>query len=535
MSANPETVAALLPLFMATPLVAAALGVIFPWAWVRNTLAVGVPVVGAAAGVGLVVFCGRHGAVGENVGGYVPGVAIAFAADTFSGVMIAVTSVVCVAAVWFAMAVGEAAASRFFLPLVLMLMGGVYGALCTADLFNLFVCIEVMLLPSYALLAMTGTIHRLRSGRVFILVNLVTSAVLVVGVTMIYATAGTPNLPALAGAAHGHGPVVVAGALVLIALSIKAGLFPVHTWLPRTYPYTSPAVMALFSGLHTKVALYAMFRIYSVMFGVDSRWQWLIVAVCIPAMLLGAFAGMAETTMRSMLAYQMVGGMPLIVVALAFGPTPTLLAAAIFYMVHHMVTVSSLVLSSGAIEETYGTGRLRVLAGIMRSDPVVAAVFVAGALSIVGLPPFSGVVGKLWLVLALAQQGSTAAWLVLAAVVVAGMGSLLTMLKLWREVFWGRPMDPKVVDPALAVPARVVWPSAVMMVMSLGMVLGAGPAVTVANGAAQALLDVQGYQAAVFGGQAPVAEAAPGGAGLAGAGLEPAQVPVVDGGKDGGH
>ena len=520
-----STIAALLPLFLAGPLAAAALAAMLPWKIARIALAFVVPIVGFAAGLSLMIYHWNHPAIAENVGGYAAGIAIPFASDSFSSLMITMTSIVCLVSVWFATAVGEMNA-RFYPALVCMLMGGVYGAMSTADLFNLFVCIEVMLLPSYALLAMTGTLQRLRSGRLFVLVNLITSAVLVIGVTLTYATAGTSNLPALASAARGNGPVVVTGGLILLALAIKAGLFPVHTWLPRTYPNTSPAVMALFSGLHTKVAFYAIFRIYAVMFGLDDRWSWLILVICVAAMLVGSWAGLGERTMRSVLAYQMVNGMPFMLVGLAFvGHDPRrMLAAGVFYAVHHMTVIASLALSIGSIEETYGTGRLQRLSGLMRRDPLVAAVFVAGALSIVGLPPFSGVIGKLGVVMAVASDYSVKSWIVLAAIVIAGMGALLSMLRLWREVFWGKPMNPQYVDRQLAVPVRFILPSAVMALMSAGLLVGAGPAISATNHAADSLLNVKAYQSAVLGDDA-VGVANTGGAGLTGDSHDPAEVP----------
>ena len=524
--------AAYLPLFMAIPLLAAGIAAMVPGKIVRNALMFAVPSVGLIGGVWLLIYHLHHGAAAVNVGSFAGGVAIPFASDEFSALMITATSIVALTAIWFGAVVGETAA-RFFPALVLMLLAGVYGALLTADLFNLFVCIEVMLLPSYALLAMTGALQRLRAGRVFILVNLVTSTFLVVGVGLIYATAGTTNLGALAGAADGHGPVVVAGGVVLIALAIKAGLVPVHTWLPRTYPMTSPTVMALFSGLHTKVAFYGIFRVYTVVFGLDSRFSWLIAIVCVVAMIVGSWAGIGERSMRGVLAYQMVNGMPFILVVLALDENDPqrLLAAGIFYAIHHMMTVGSLSLSIGAVEETYGTGRLRRLSGLMRRDPLAAALFVCGALSIVGLPPFSGVIAKLGLVTAVASVGTTEAYIVLAAIVIAGLGALIAMVRLWREVYWGKPMNPQFVDRSLAIRGRFLVPSFVMMLCSLGLLVGAGPMIDVTNEAADALLDVQSYSASILGDE-PVGVAPQGGAGLNDAGPDPAPIPdelIVEG------
>ena len=487
----------MLPLFMASGLAGAALAVVSPWRVLRDALALVIPALGTVAGIWLFATTAQHGTIAHSVGLFTGGVAIPFAADALSAVMIVAASIVAFASNWFALVVGETRA-RFYPALTLMLLGGVYGALLTADLFNLFVFIEVMLLPSYGLITMTGSWSRLAGGRMFVLVNLLTSTVLLIGVSIVYGVIGTVNLAALAGAAKGNGPLTVAMGLVVLALSVKSGLFPVHTWLPRTYPGTSAAVMGLFSGLHTKVAVYALYRIYVVVFDLDQRWAWTIVIFCVVSMLVGSFAGLAEHAMRRIIAYQMVTGMPYIVVMLAFSaddPTRAI-AAGLVYMVHHMITVGSLVLTAGAIEETYGTDLLSRLDGLARRDPLVAAVFAMGAFSIVGFPPFSGLWGKVLVVTEIARAGDWHAWLVIAVIIVASFGALLSMIRLWREVFWGGNVQ---LPDGLYVPLTKLAPGAALIVVSVGMFIAGGALIDAAMTAASGLLDVSGYQHAILG------------------------------------
>lgn len=487
----------MLPLFMASGLAGAALAVVSPWRVVRDALALVIPALGTVAGIWLFATTAQHGTIAHSVGLFTGGVAIPFAADALSAVMIVAASIVAFASNWFALVVGETRA-RFYPALTLMLLGGVYGALLTADLFNLFVFIEVMLLPSYGLITMTGSWSRLAGGRMFVLVNLLTSTVLLIGVSIVYGVIGTVNLAALAGAAKGNGPLTVAMGLVVLALSVKSGLFPVHTWLPRTYPGTSAAVMGLFSGLHTKVAVYALYRIYVVVFDLDQRWAWTIIIFCVVSMLVGSFAGLAEHAMRRIIAYQMVTGMPYIVVMLAFSaddPTRAV-AAGIVYMVHHMITVGSLVLTAGAIEETYGTDLLSRLDGLARRDPLVAAVFAMGAFSIVGFPPFSGLWGKVLVVTEIARAGDWHAWLVIAVIIVASFGALLSMIRLWREAFWGGNVQ---LPDGLYVPLTKLAPGAALIVVSVGMFIAGGALIDAAMTAASGLLDVSGYQHAILG------------------------------------
>lgn len=490
----------ILPLFVGVPLVLMALTAIAPWALARNTLALVTPALTASGGAWLFAYTAAHGTISHSVGLYIGGVAIPFAGDQFAAIMIVTTSIVTFGANWFAIVVGETKA-QFYPALTLMLLTGVMGALLTADLFNFFVFIEVMLLPSYGLLAMTGTWARLSSGRAFVLVNLATSTLLLIGVVIVYGVTGSVNIAVLQGAAAGNGPATVAMGIVVVAMVIKAGVFPVHTWLPRTYPQSSASVMGLFSGLHTKVAVYILFRIYVVIFDLSDRWVWVIIGFSILSMLVGSFAGLAENSMRRVLAYQMVTGMPFILVMLAFtsGNEQHALAAGILYMLHHMITVGSLILTAGAVEETYGTDLLSKLSGIAKRDPLVAAVFAAGAFSIVGFPPFSGLWGKVLVILNVAEARSTAAWIVIGVMIVASFAAFLAVLRIWRKVFWGPGMNKQRIPEHLRVPFARLAPGAALIVVSFGMFIFAGPLVSATQAAAAALIDVPSYVAAVLG------------------------------------
>ncbi|MDN6376952.1 MAG: monovalent cation/H+ antiporter subunit D family protein, partial [Corynebacterium sp.] len=153
---DPDALGALLALFVVVPLLASGLAAALPWAFLRRLLGLAVPVFGIVAGVLLLLQVSGGGettVVAHNIGDFVGGVSIPLVADTLSAVMIVTTSIVALTATWFAETVGESKA-RFYPAMTLMLLAGVWGSFLTADLFNLFVFIEVMLMPSFGLLAM---------------------------------------------------------------------------------------------------------------------------------------------------------------------------------------------------------------------------------------------------------------------------------------------------------------------------------------------------------------------------------------------
>ncbi|MGC5628621.1 monovalent cation/H+ antiporter subunit D family protein [Georgenia sp. Z1344] len=430
--------AAVLPLFVAVPLlVGGLLVVVGDRPRVQAVTSFAVLAASLAGGVALVAHFRDGGAIAHDVGMWETGIAIPFVADMFSALMLVVTGILTLTCTAFAHASGRAA-SRYFGPLVLVLTAGVNGILLTGDIFNMFVFIEVMVVPAYGLYVLarpaSATLGQIAGARLFVTVNMLTSTLFVSGVGLVYGVAGTVNLAELQGAAAEDPFVAAAGAVCLFALSIKAAVVPVHGWLAKAYPGTSPAVTALFSGLNTKVAIYAIYRIYAVLFDGDSRYLWIGVVAFAATMVIGVLGAVGETTTRSILAFHMVSQIGYILLGVALF-TLAGLTAGIFYLLHHMIVKASLFLSTGAIEVRYGTGRVGALSGIARREPVLAVAFFVAALSLAGIPPFSGFVAKLSLITASIGAGEIGAVVVMLAV---SLVTLLSMLKIWSGMFWDR-------------------------------------------------------------------------------------------------
>ena len=423
----------LLPLFVGAPLLLGALLFVVPPKHPLQAIVGLVSLLAMLAGaVTLLAVTASGAVVAHQVALWPGGIAIPFAADTFSSLILVGASLVALISFQYMLVSGESR-SPFIPALVLILMGGVAGALLTADLFNLFVFIEVMLLPSYGLLIFLSRRHNMAASRLYVVVNLLASTLFLAGVGLIYAVEGTVNLAALAGA--GDNPATaVATAVCLAAIAVKAAVFPVHGWLTRAYSFASPAVAALFSGLHTKVAVYIVYRISSVIYEGDRAWMTAILIVAALTLVVGALASLGERDIRPLLVFQMVSGIGFILVGVALF-TPLGLTAGIVYMVHHIVVMGALLLTASAIEHTYGSGRLDRVAGLRTREHAVTAVFVIGALSLAGLPPFSGFVAKYALVLASADAGVVAVALLL---VVVSLFVLMAMMKVWAEMFNGK-------------------------------------------------------------------------------------------------
>jgi multicomponent Na+:H+ antiporter subunit D len=199
----------------------------------------------------------------------------------------------------------------------------------------------------------------------------------------------------------------------------------------------------------------------------------------------------------------MIAGVGYILVGVGIG-TQLGLAAGLFYMVHHILVMGSLLLSSGAIEHAYRTNQFVGLSGLMRREPLLAVIMALGMMSLIGFPPSSGFFGKVGVARAAADLDGFQIWLVLGALLVASIGTLLAMSRLWTDVFWGPPIEempsrgkgrtkPPVVPEDTRLRTRTLAPAGALLLLSLAIFVVPGPLWELCLQAAEGLLDVTDY------------------------------------------
>ena len=502
---------ALLPLVVALPFLAGAVTLVTV-RWPRIQRVVALATLGAGLGLALALGAGviAGGPVAVQVGGWPAGYAIPLVADGLAVSLMVVMSLLAIACVTFAMVTREDR-DRRYLPLILIVIGGVTGALLTGDLFNLFVFFEVMLAGSYVLIGIgRGAI---RPSAVYIIVSLIASTLLLAGVALLYGAAGTVHLGRLHGAALGDDATALATVVILIALAVKSAAVPVHGWLPNAYPAAMPGVTALFSGLLTKVGVYALLRVSSVLFDGQSMLPAVWAVVAVTTMVVGVAGALGRSDVSGILAFHMVSQIGYLLAILALMDSPAAVAAGIFFLLQYILVKGGLFLVAGVIAHNEGSQRLSDLAQVARRSPALAAVFLILALSLAGLPPLSGFVAKYLLAIAAFEAGAFA---VGGAIVAVSLFTLLSMLKIWNEVFWSEHTGATDVprsrsrvvtvpaggsdDPAQVRPPRrslrrvlLIAPAATLAAITLAAGLGAAPIIEIAEVAATHLLDPTEY------------------------------------------
>jgi multicomponent Na+:H+ antiporter subunit D len=495
----------LVPLPIVVPLVAAAGALLLHrrLRWQRVLSGVAVTGCVAASGVLLAVVA-RDGTAVTQLGGWPAPVGITLVADLFSALLLAVSmvTVLCV----LAFAVGQLdrlTESRFFHPLYLVLAAGVSASFLTGDLFNLFVAFEIMLISSYVLLTLAGGRESIRPAMTYVVVNLLASTLFITAVGLVYAATGTVNLADLAGRVSDlpAGVQEPLRLLLFVVFGIKAAIFPLFFWLPDSYPTAPTSITAVFAGLLTKIGVYAIIRTQTVVFSEAGRGpDTLILFLAGATMLVGVLGAIAQDDVKRILSFHIVSQIGYMVLGLGLFSVAGLAGATLF-MVHQIPVKTSLFLVGGVVESMTGTGALHRLGGLARRAPLVAALFMLGALSLAGLPPFSGFFGKLALVAAGFEADR---WLISGIALGASILTLFSMTKIWTGVFWGDPDQPPPLPEAhgegrLRPPALMTAATVALVGVTLAIAVVAEPLYGMSLRAGEELADPNSYVEAVLG------------------------------------
>lgn len=354
----------------------------------------------SAMAVALVVKVDADGPSVVHVGGWRAPIGISLVADRFSTILLCVSMLTMLAVLVYSIGERDAEQTHVgFHPLYLMLAAGVSLSFLTGDLFNLFVAFEIMLMASYALLTLGGRRSQVRSGMTYVVISLIASTLFLLTLGFVYAATGTVNMADLHGKIADLPPGVRSALAIslLVVFGIKSAVFPLFFWLPDSYPTAAAPVTALFAGLLTKIGIYAMIRSQTLLFPPDTWPGDLLLVIAGLTMVIGVLGAVAQNDIRRLLSFHIVSQIGYMVMGLGLFSAAGLAAATVF-IVHQIVVKTSLFLIAGLVERHTGTDELDRLSGVARREPLLAVLFLAAALSLAGLPPLSGFVGKLALV-----------------------------------------------------------------------------------------------------------------------------------------
>lgn len=456
------------------------------------------------SGIALVGVVTQSGPLVLELGNWPAPFGITFVADLLSAILVTLTGVVGLAVVVFSLATIDLQRERFaYYPLLLLLLMGVCGAFLTGDIFNLYVWFEVLLIASFVLLALGSERAQMEGAIKYVTINLISSMLFLVAVGLLYAEAGTLNMADLARVlpdAATPGLITAISTLFLIAFGIKAAMFPLYFWLPAAYHTPPPVVSAVFAGLLTKVGVYALLRLFTLVFVGDVGYTHTIVLVVAGiTMIVGVLGALAHSEIRRILSFLIVSHIGFAVMGLGLY-TPAGLSGAVFYIVEDMLVLTGLFLATGIIYQVMPNDDLRNLGGFYAAAPVFGLLFLLPALSLAGVPPLSGFFAKLALLQASLQIGQYG---IVAAAICTSVLTLLAVTRIWSEVFWKpNPRHQAIVIPGFSVQSATLWlPVATLATCVVVLGLAVGPAFALATQAGQQLFEPSAYINAVLGGE----------------------------------
>ncbi|MEM7193386.1 MAG: monovalent cation/H+ antiporter subunit D family protein [Pseudomonadota bacterium] len=322
----------------------------------------------------------------------------------------------------------------FFVSLLLC-FSGLLGIAVTGDAFNLFVFLEISSLSTYTLISMGKDRRALTAAFNYLIMGTIGATFILIAVGILYMLTGTLNMADLAVRLPSLGDsraLQVAFAFTIVGVGLKLAMFPLHLWLPNAYAYAPSAVSAFIAATATKVAVYVMIRFLYSIFGAEFSFseifvQWLLLPVSVCAILFTSVVALFQHDVKRLLAYSSVAQIGYMLLGIAL-VNQTGLAAALIHLFNHALMKGALFLAVAAMVFRVGSSHVDQLRGIGRKMPWTSAAFVAGGLSIIGVPATVGFVSKWYLVLAAIENG----WWWMAAIVL--VASLIAVVYIWRIV-----------------------------------------------------------------------------------------------------
>lgn len=429
---------------------------------------------------------------------------IVFVADLFSSTLVLLTSIAALAvSIFSSVGVGKPRMLYGYFPIFHFLIMGLNGAFLTGDIFNLYVWFEVIIIASFVLLTLGGRKEQLEGAVKYMALNILASTFFLTGIGILYGITGTLNMADLSlkiPLVEDQSIVNLTAMFFILGFGIKSAVFPLYFWLPSSYHTPPSAVAATFGGLLTKVGLYAMFRVFTLIFIPNDFLRNVLIVLAILTILTGALGAIIKHDIRRLFSYLIVCHIGFIVGGLGLY-TKIAFMGAIFYLIHDIMVKTNLFLISGLIRQLRGTLDTAKLGGLYSEYPKISLLIALVLFSLVGIPPLSGFWPKIYLF----EAGFNAHnYFFIASLILASFITLYVIAKLWAEVFWKEasitePLTDTFGTLGLLRKTLLVLPIGILAAVTLSIGLNAEFIIQVVDRISNEMLDTTPYIKAVLG------------------------------------
>lgn len=475
------------------------------WQMFQRTFSVISAVAQMIIALTLLKFVWDNGIQDVQVGNWEAPFGISFTVDLLGAIMVVLAALMGLAVVIYSLVGIDTKRQSFgYFPLINILIMGVCGAFLTGDVFNLYVWFEVMLMSSFVLMVLGGERAQMEGGVKYVTLNLLSSAIFLSGLGILYGEVGTLNMADLAyklSLAPNSNLINITAMLFFIAFGIKAAIFPLFFWLPASYHTPPAATSAIFAGLLTKVGVYALIRSFTLFFVQEGNFNHTLILILAGlTMLTGVLGAASQFEFRRVLSFHIISQIGYMIMGLGLF-TKLALAGSVFYLIHHIVVKTNLFLVSGVVDKIKGTYDLKKLGGLYKAYPVLALLFVIPAFSLAGIPPLSG----FWAKFILIKAGlETSQYLIVATALVVSILTLYSMTKIWNEAFWKKKPESdqnpiEQVELSTRSKLSLILPIGILAMITVVIGLFTEPFFELAQQAAQQLMNPSEYIQAVLG------------------------------------
>ena len=432
----------LIPLFTA---VVICIGGLWKPQWCHPAAVVSL---GASLAVSVAILCQvlRDGVVSYALGGWAPPIGIEYRIDALNGlVLVVIATVALTTAIYSGSRVALETPGKIpqFYTLYLLLVAGLLGVTVTGDAFNLYVLLEVTSLATYGLIAM-GSRRAMLACFNYIIMGTIGASLYLLGVGYLYIKTGSLNMVDIqqllvSQDLYSSKSILIAFILIMLGVWIKMALFPLHGWLPNAYAFAPSSASCLIAPLMTKVTVYVMIRMILTVFGpayvfLYLQWSEVVVWMAVVAIVAGSIMALAQTDLPKMLSYLIIAEVGYMVGGVWLANEAGMVGA-FYHIISDAFMTLCLFLAAGAIIARTGDHRITtIFQGIPRKMPLTFTAFMAGALSMIGVPPTCGFFSKWYLIIAGLEAGQ---WAYVAALLFSSLINAILFFRIIEIAFFG--------------------------------------------------------------------------------------------------
>ncbi|MGO1244027.1 MAG: proton-conducting transporter transmembrane domain-containing protein [Sphingobacterium sp.] len=470
----------------------------------QRYLSIGGSIIGLLVAIRLFSRVYEGGILTMNAANWDAPFGIVFVADTLSVTLVLLTSIAALSVSLFS-SVGLSRQRMLYgyFPIFHFLIMGLNGAFLTGDIFNLYVFFEVIIISSFVLMTLGGRKAQVEGAVKYMAMNILASTFFLTGIGILYGLTGSLNMADLSlkiQEVQNKSLIGITSCFFIVGFGIKSAVFPLYYWLPSSYHTPPSAVAATFGGLLTKVGIYAMLRVFSLIFIPDDFTRNLLLTIAVFTIITGAMGALIKTNIRRLFSYLIVCHIGFMIGGIGMF-TKVALMGTIFYLIHDIIVKTNLFLIAGLIRQLRGSMDMKKLGGLYRDYPKITLLIAIVLFSLVGIPPLSGFWPKIYLF----QEAFTQEqYFYVFGLIVGSFVTLYVIAKMWSEVFWKQPDNEQDIDDRfepmpLYRKILMVLPIGILALTTLYIGLNAETIVHVADRISTQLIDTSAYVQAVLG------------------------------------